>query len=239
MEDMRKSEQFKLKRQIERGLTYLEELVENPEAYTMGEQGQALKELEAMREALEALIACWMDEEEEKRAGEIYTYIRGVESKLEAIPNKLGEKKPSPLSDRLYYIIASLFIPLAELNLYRIEEEEKRAKQKKKFRSKEPKQEPSTPRAKEAFKNAIQKGFMEKNESGYRWLYDGGSKASLAFFLTNVYNPDGARRTPYKALERLFNAKYLASASDQQSIAKKPQKWIEPLLSLIEKLPEK
>ena len=238
MEDMRKSEQFKLKRRIERGLTYLEELVENPEAYTMGEQGQALKELEAMREALEALIACWMDEEEEKRAGEIYTYIRGVESQLEAITNKLGEKEPSPLNDRLYHFLAQVVSLFGEFYIFRIDELTRRRKPKKDFRSRA-EEEPSTPRAKEAFKNAIQKGFMEKNESGYRWLYDGGSKASLAFFLTNVYNPDGARRTPYKALERLFNAKYLASASDQQSIAKKPQKWIEPLLSLIEKLPEK
>lgn len=238
MEDMRKSEQFKLKRQIERGLTYLEELVENPEAYPMGEQEQALKELEAMREALEALIACWMDEEEEKRAGEIYTYIRGVESKLEAIPNKLGEKEPSLLNDRLYHFLAQVISLLGEFYIFRIDELTRRRKPKKDFRSRA-EEEPSTPRAKEAFKNAIQKGFMEKTESGYRWLYEGGSNASLAFFLTNVYNPDGARRTPFRALERLFNVKYLASASDQQSIAKKPQRWIEPLLALIEKLPEK
>lgn len=238
MEDMRKSEQFKLKRQIERGLTYLEELVENPEAYTMGEQGEALKELEAMREALEALIACWMDEEEEKRAGEIYTYIRGVESQLEAITNKLGEKEPSPLNDRLYHFLAQVVSLFGEFYFSRIDELTRRRKPKKDFRSRA-EEEPSTHRAKEAFNNAIQKGFMERNGNGYRWMYNGGSKASLAFFLTNVYNPDGAGRTPYKALERLFNVKYLASASDQQSIAKKPQRWIEPLLALIKKLPEK
>ena len=171
---------------------------------------------------------------------EVYSYILESYTKKVNDISFLGESKILLRDKKL---LEQLFVSLWDkkpLNNKRglevLEDGELKPKQ---IRSKGTNPEPSTPRAKEAFNNAIQEGFMEKTESGYRWLYDGGSNASLAFFLTNVYNPDGARRTPYRVLERLFGVKYLASASDQQSIAKKPQRWIEPLLALIKKLPEK
>lgn len=100
-----------------------------------------------------------------------------------------------------------------------------------------PAQEPSTERAKKAFEMAVKAGMMEKTATGYRWLYNGGRKASLSYFLVQVYNPDGSQVTPFLALENLFNVTRLDSASDKAiSGVKTPQKWRGPLDEFIKKL---
>lgn len=95
-------------------------------------------------------------------------------------------------------------------------------------------QEPSNERAKRAFAKAVEAGFMEKTETGYKWH---GSKASLGYFVVQVYNPDGSKETPFKALEELFGVSRLDSASNKALLeVKKPQKWREPLDELIKDL---
>ncbi len=80
-----------------------------------------------------------------------------------------------------------------------------------------------TKRADKYFKRALEKGFMEQVNDGYKWIW--GAKARLAYFLHKVYNPNGIEQVPYKALERLFNVKRLDTAIDQTLNAKKVQKW--------------
>ena len=56
-------------------------------------------------------------------------------------------------------------------------------------------------------------------------VYNGGSKASLAYFSVKVYSPDNSSQTPFTALGRLFNVPRLDSHADQVFQAKKEQKW--------------
>lgn len=75
------------------------------------------------------------------------------------------------------------------------------------------------------FDKAINAGLMEKDGVGYKWLYNNGSKASLAYFLQKVFNPDGISRTPFKRLEALFSVTSLAVTTNKLLEAKKAQKW--------------
>lgn len=86
-------------------------------------------------------------------------------------------------------------------------------------------QEPSTDRAKKAFAAAVEAGFMEKTDTGYKWKYNRGSKASLAYFLVKTYSPDNTSQTPFTALGRLFDVPRLDSHADQVNQAKNEQKW--------------
>lgn len=89
-------------------------------------------------------------------------------------------------------------------------------------------QEPSTDRAKKAFAAAVEAGFMEKTDTGYKWLYNlnnKGSKASLAYFLVKVYSPDNTTQTPYTPLGALFGVSRLDSAADSVFNAINPQPW--------------
>ena len=98
-------------------------------------------------------------------------------------------------------------------------------------------QEPSTERAKKAFKKALEAGYMEETDTGYRWLYNNGSKVSLGYFLVQVYDPDGSKETPFIALGKLFNITRLDSYADKAiNEVKKPQKWREPLHELLKDL---
>ena len=97
-------------------------------------------------------------------------------------------------------------------------------------------QEPSTNRAKKAFAAAVEAGFMEKTGTDYKWKYNRGSKASLAYFLVKVYSPDNTSQTPYKALEGLFGVSRLDSAADQAFNAKNPQYWRAELDELLKGL---
>jgi hypothetical protein len=86
-------------------------------------------------------------------------------------------------------------------------------------------QEPSTERAKKAFEKALEAGYMEKTATGYKWLYNGGRKGGLGYFLIMVYNPDNTRITPFTALGALFGVSRLDRAADQATSTKKPQQW--------------
>lgn len=86
-------------------------------------------------------------------------------------------------------------------------------------------QELNTDRAKEIFAKAVEAGYMEKTATGYKWLYNSGSKASLAYFIMQVFSPDNTKQIPFKALGRLFDVTRLDRALDQAATAKKPQQW--------------
>ena len=74
------------------------------------------------------------------------------------------------------------------------------------------------------FKKAIEAGYMQETEHGYNWLHNNGMKASLAYFLKKVFNPDGTKITPFKMLENLFNKTNLAVATSRLLDVKKEQK---------------
>lgn len=86
-------------------------------------------------------------------------------------------------------------------------------------------QELNTDRAKEIFAKAVKAGYMEKTATGYKWLYNSGSKASLAYFIMQVFSPDNTKQIPFKALGQLFDVTRLDRALDQAATAKKPQQW--------------
>lgn len=120
--------------------------------------------------------------------------------------------------------------------LTQIELEIRRAER---YNQEESSQEPSTDRAQKAFKVAISKGFMIKTNNGYEWIYNNGSKASLAYFLLMVYNPDNTKETPFKALEELFGVTRLDRAADQATTTKNPQVWRGEIEELLQSLNEK
>lgn len=97
-------------------------------------------------------------------------------------------------------------------------------------------QEPSTDRAKKAFAAAVDAGFMEKTDTGYKWKYNRGSKVSLAYFLVKVYSPDNTSQTPYTALGGVFGVSRLDSAADKAFNAKNPQLWRSKLDELLKGL---
>lgn len=82
-----------------------------------------------------------------------------------------------------------------------------------------------TEREKKYFAKAIDAGLMEKTDNGYRWIHNGGMKASLGYFMNKVFNPRGTTQIPYRRMEELFNLSRLDTATDQAITAKKPQKW--------------
>lgn len=79
------------------------------------------------------------------------------------------------------------------------------------------------------FDKAIKAGFMEETETGYRWVYlqgGRGSKASLAYFLLRIYDPNNKDGIiPFKELNRLFGITRLDRAIDQLTYTKNKQKW--------------
>lgn len=82
-----------------------------------------------------------------------------------------------------------------------------------------------TERERKYFDKAINAGLMEEADSGYRWLHNNGMKASLVYFLKQIYNPYDSSQTPFKMLEKLFSVKYLATATYRLFDVKKEQKW--------------
>lgn len=76
------------------------------------------------------------------------------------------------------------------------------------------------------FERAINAGYMQPTENGYKWTYGGErGKARLAYFIKQVFNPDGCSAIPYKRLEAMFGITRLDSALDNALQAKKPQQW--------------
>lgn len=89
-------------------------------------------------------------------------------------------------------------------------------------------QEPSTERAKKAFKLALEAGYLEETDTGYRWLYLNGrrgSDTSLGYFLLKVYDPDNTSEIPMTALQGLFGVKRLDRATSRAINVQKPQRW--------------
>ena len=84
----------------------------------------------------------------------------------------------------------------------------------------------------ECYEKAINSGMAEKTEDGYKWLYNNGSKASLAYFLYKLFNPNGTGQIPYQRLNKLWNVTRLDSALSQTLNAKHPQRWRTQIESL-------
>ncbi len=80
-------------------------------------------------------------------------------------------------------------------------------------------------RARKYFAKAIEARFMDENGDRYKWLFNGGSTACLAYFLKLVYDPDGCRTIPFKQLGHMFGVKRLDVALGQALNAKKKQRW--------------
>ena len=99
----------------------------------------------------------------------------------------------------------------------------------------QPEQAPTEPQpeAKQKYYDkAIESGFIEKTDNGYKWVF--GGKASLGYFFTKIYGI--SERIPYKNIEKLFNVTRLDRAVSQLNEAKKPQKWRIEIDKLIESL---
>ena len=100
-----------------------------------------------------------------------------------------------------------------------------------------------TDRAKTYFNKAIQAGFMEKAESGYKWTFEGrGAKAALSYFVMKIYSPDpkDKKTIPFKAIENLFGVKRLDSTLRAALETVKPQAWrqtIDELFNSVEQHP--
>lgn len=75
------------------------------------------------------------------------------------------------------------------------------------------------------YNKAIKEGMAEKTDNGYKWLYNGGSKVSLAYFLKKIFCPNNIEQIPFKRLNNLWSVSRLDSATDQLVNAKKPQRW--------------
>lgn len=82
------------------------------------------------------------------------------------------------------------------------------------------------------YNKAIKKKMAQESENGYKWLYNNGSKASLAYFLYKLFNPNGTGQIPYQRLNKLWNVKRLDSALSQTLNAKHPQRWRTQIESL-------
>lgn len=75
------------------------------------------------------------------------------------------------------------------------------------------------------YSKAIENKMAQDSGNGYKWLYNKGSKASLAYFLNKIFNPDGTGQIPFKRLDVLWGVNRLDSALDKAINAKKPQQW--------------
>ena len=84
-----------------------------------------------------------------------------------------------------------------------------------------------TDRARIYFARAIEKGYMEKTDKGYKWLYGGNrGKVRLGYFLVKVFCQDKTDKLPQKAITKLFGVERMDSAINQLQDAQKLQKWI-------------
>lgn len=73
---------------------------------------------------------------------------------------------------------------------------------------------------------AIEAGMAKKTEVGYKWLYNKGSNASLAYFLYKLFDQNGTGRIPFKRLGELWSVNRLDTALGQALNPKKyKQSW--------------
>ena len=80
-----------------------------------------------------------------------------------------------------------------------------------------------TEEEKKIFDKAVNRGWAERYRDGYKWKF--GSKASLSYFIKQIYNPDGFGQIPYKKMEQVWYETRLDSSLDKVKIAKKDPKW--------------
>lgn len=72
---------------------------------------------------------------------------------------------------------------------------------------------------------AIKTGMAKKIKDGYKWLYNKGSTASLAYFLYKLFDQDGRGQIPFKRLAKLWGVNRLDSALGQALGRKYEQSW--------------
>lgn len=82
-----------------------------------------------------------------------------------------------------------------------------------------------TEREKEYYERAIANEMAKKTETGYKWLYNNGSKASLIYFLNKIFSPNGTKQIPFTRLGNLWGRSRLDSALDKAINVKDPQPW--------------
>lgn len=85
-----------------------------------------------------------------------------------------------------------------------------------------------------AFEKALKARFMRREGDGYKWLYNNGSKASLAYFISKVFNPTMTSQIPYKMLNRLFGVNRLEASLWQALGADKEQRWRKAIDDVLE-----
>ena len=91
-----------------------------------------------------------------------------------------------------------------------------------------------TEREKQYYEKAIKEGMAEKNDNGYKWLYNRSNKVSLAYFIKKIFCPKNIEQIPFKRLNNLWRVKRLDSAIDQLANAKTPQRWRHDIDKLFE-----
>ena len=76
----------------------------------------------------------------------------------------------------------------------------------------------NTEKEQRAFERAIKAGYMERTDTGYKWLR---KKVQLAVFANFLYE----KTIPFRAIERLFGVSRIDSALDGWRRAAKTPKW--------------
>lgn len=85
----------------------------------------------------------------------------------------------------------------------------------------------NTDRAQKYFARAVERGYMTRTTTGYKWSFGGrrGSLVRLGYFLVKVLCPTNTEQIPQQAVNKLFGVNRIDSAIAQMQNAKKPQKW--------------
>lgn len=79
-----------------------------------------------------------------------------------------------------------------------------------------------TPEAKKVFEKAIEKGYIAKTSTGFKWIYGGQNrwKVRLAYFVYKLYSPKG-EKIPQKPLCNLFGVNRLSDSYTQYLSSKR------------------
>lgn len=84
----------------------------------------------------------------------------------------------------------------------------------------------NTERAKKYFPRAVEAGYMELTETGYKWdLTQRGNKVKLGYFLQKVYCPNNTEEIPETVINDYFSTTRIGSSISQIIVVNKPQKW--------------
>lgn len=83
-----------------------------------------------------------------------------------------------------------------------------------------------TEQAKKYFQRAIEAGYMEETENGYKW---NSHTVKWGYFIKCIYDPKNNSPIPQKALETLFNKGRLDSPLRQIMNWKSNPKWVEEM----------